>query len=111
MPFKESCAMDERMRFIGYVLSGEASMTELCEAFSISRKTGYKWVARYEEFGPAGLEERPSVPRMSRRRRSSRRSSAFVCFIRPGGRARSSAGSPIFAPTSRGRRPRRRARF
>jgi transposase InsO family protein len=63
MPFKESCAMDERMRFIGYVLSGEASMTELCEAFSISRKTGYKWVARYEEFGPAGLEERSHAPK------------------------------------------------
>ena len=39
-------------------------MTALCEAFAISRKTGYKWLERYADFGAAGLVSarmRPSV--------------------------------------------------
>jgi len=63
MPFEENCAMDQRIRFIGLALSGDRSMTELCEAFAISRKTGYKWLARYEECGAAGLEERSHAPK------------------------------------------------
>ncbi len=62
MRFEGNCAMDERRRFIGSVLSGAHSMTELCEAFLISRKTGYKWIARYVEFGPSGLVERSDAP-------------------------------------------------
>ncbi len=33
-------------------------MSELCAAFAISRKTGYKWLQRYGREGPAGLEDR-----------------------------------------------------
>jgi transposase-like protein len=43
--------MDQRLRFVGMALAGELSMTELCEAFSISRKTGYKWRERYAARG------------------------------------------------------------
>lgn len=35
--------------------------TELCARFGISRKTGYKWVKRYERSGATGLAERPPV--------------------------------------------------
>jgi transposase InsO family protein len=38
-------------------------MTELCEQFGVSRKTGYKWVNRFEEGGAAGLEDRPRIAR------------------------------------------------
>ena len=62
MPFRESCAMDERMRFITDHLSAEHSMTELCERYEISRKTGYKWVERYRHDGAAGLAERSHAP-------------------------------------------------
>jgi putative transposase len=62
MPWEENCAMDQRMRFIGMDLAGDDSMTQLCEAFSISRKTGYKWRARYAEFGADGLVERSHAP-------------------------------------------------
>jgi len=58
MPWRESCAMDERMRFIVDQRSNEWTMTELCERFEISRKTGYKWLDRYCREGPAGLVER-----------------------------------------------------
>lgn len=62
MPWKESCAMDERIRFIAAHGSHSHSMVELCELFGISRKTGYKWLARYAAEGAAGLAERSHAP-------------------------------------------------
>ncbi|MBK7600231.1 MAG: helix-turn-helix domain-containing protein [Acidobacteria bacterium] len=35
-------------------------ITELCDRYSISRKTGYKWIDRYLTDGPAGLADRSS---------------------------------------------------
>ena len=55
MVWRETGIMDERLRFIALWLEGEETMTELCEPFGISRKTGYKWLGRYRKFGPAGL--------------------------------------------------------
>lgn len=62
MPWRESCAMDERVGFLGDWLGGEMSRTEVCELYGISRKTGYKWARRYEACGPAGLAERSPAP-------------------------------------------------
>src|SRR5215471_2089545 len=62
MPWRENCAMDERMRFIVEHGSNELTMTELCERYEISRKTGYKWLERYRIGGPAGLAERSRAP-------------------------------------------------
>ena len=62
MPWRESCAMDERMRFIVERRSNEWTMTELCERYEISRKTGYKWLEHYLLEGPAGLAERSRAP-------------------------------------------------
>jgi transposase InsO family protein len=53
--------VDERLRFIALVKDSDDSFTTLCAQFGISRKTGYKWVARYETLGPRGLEERRPV--------------------------------------------------
>lgn len=55
MPWKESRASDERLKFIAEVLSGDSTMTDLCRHFGISRKTGYKWKKRYEVGGTAAL--------------------------------------------------------
>jgi putative transposase len=62
MPWRENCAMDERMRFIVEHGSNQWTMTELCERYEISRKTGYKWLERYRLEGPAGLAERSRAP-------------------------------------------------
>ena len=62
MPWRESCAMDERMRFVAACLSQTTTMTQTCELFGISRKTGYKWLERYASGGPAGLAERSHAP-------------------------------------------------
>ena len=55
MPWKETCSMDERVRLIAVWNEGQMSVSELGRAFDISRKTVYKWLARYEQGGAAGL--------------------------------------------------------
>src|SRR6266702_4673861 len=61
MPWKETCVQDERVAFIVAWKQG-GSMTGLCEAHGISRKTGYKWVARYEAGGWDALADAPRAP-------------------------------------------------
>jgi transposase InsO family protein len=53
--------MDSRLCFIAACLRGEEAMTSLCAHHGISRKTGYKWLARYQALGAAGLAERSSA--------------------------------------------------
>jgi transposase InsO family protein len=55
--------MNERVKFIARYLQNEEPLAALCEDAGISRKTGYKWVARYEEGGVAALEDRSRAPR------------------------------------------------
>nr|WP_240349613.1 helix-turn-helix domain-containing protein [Pseudomonas putida] len=49
--------MGLKLLFIADYLKGPPSFSALCQAYEISRKTGYKWIERYEKEGPAGLEE------------------------------------------------------
>ncbi len=62
MPWRESCAMDGRVEFIGEWLSGLSSVVDLADRYGISRKTAHKWIGRYREEGPAGLRERSCAP-------------------------------------------------
>lgn len=62
MPWKETCAMDERREFVLAVLRQEGSVAELCRQTGISRKTGYKWLERYEGEGCSGLGDRSHAP-------------------------------------------------
>lgn len=61
MPWKESCRVEERMKFVARLRSGER-MTDLCQEFGISRKTGYKLVERYEQFSAVGLVDQSRAP-------------------------------------------------
>lgn len=63
MPWKESCAMDERARFCVEALSGDVSVAELCRAYGVSRVTGYKWIRRYEAGGVEALADRSRARR------------------------------------------------
>ena len=63
MPWKETCAMDERLQFIAAHLKREYSVSELCRHFGISRPTAYKWIERYEHCGPKGFLERNRAPK------------------------------------------------
>jgi putative transposase len=62
MVWRETGIMDERLRFVVDCLSGEETMSALCADYGISRKSGYKWLGRYREFGPEGLHDRPRAP-------------------------------------------------
>ena len=57
--------MRERVGFIGFVEQSELTFAEVCERYEISRKTGYKWVARYREAGPGGLVDLSRRPHHS----------------------------------------------
>jgi transposase len=50
MPWKECSVLEERLKFVTRLIEGE-TMTDLCEEFGISRKTGYKLFNRYKEDG------------------------------------------------------------
>ena len=58
MPWKETCAMDQRVECLGDWLSGEYTKMQLSRIYGVSRPTIDKWIARYEHEGPAGLAER-----------------------------------------------------
>ncbi len=78
MPWDERTRMDQRVRFIGALSSCAYTMTELCRAFGISRKTGYKWAERYGEEGPDGLKDRSRAPKSCPHRTESRCEQALL---------------------------------
>src|SRR5256714_8635638 len=61
MPWKASWVMEERLRFVARLLDGEA-MTDVCQDFGISRKTGYKIFDHYKEHGLEALSDRSRRP-------------------------------------------------
>lgn len=65
MPWRETSPMDQRMRFVTECRSELFTMTELVDQYGISRKTGYKWLDRYEADGVQGLTDRSRRPHQS----------------------------------------------
>jgi putative transposase len=62
MPWKETCAVEERLKFVLDCQEGEFSKAALCRIYGISRPTGDKWLARHAEAGIDGLGDRSRVP-------------------------------------------------
>lgn len=62
MGWRETCAVSERMKFVLDVQSGERTIAEACRIAGVSRKTGYKWLGRYEEGGVQALQDRSRAP-------------------------------------------------
>jgi putative transposase len=62
MGWMETCAVDERMRFMLAVKEREESFAAVCRQFGVSRKTGYKWLTRYAAEGVTGLSDRSRAP-------------------------------------------------
>ena len=65
MPWQGVSTVDLRVQFVIEFLSGLQTMSELAAAYDVSRKTGYKWVERYERAGPVGLLDRSRRPARS----------------------------------------------
>jgi len=53
----------ERKKFIDEYLTGEFTVTELCRRYSVSRKTGHKWIRRFMDHCELG--DRSSRPHHS----------------------------------------------
>ena len=62
MPWKETCVMNERVKLVTEHLGGDYGITELSQAYGVSRGTVYKWIRRYEIEGWSGLEDRSRAP-------------------------------------------------
>jgi len=62
VPWKETGPMKERARFMQLYEDESFTMSELCELFGVSRKTGYKWLGRFEEAGYDGLRDHSRAP-------------------------------------------------
>ena len=65
MPWKETCPVDQRLKFIEDWKRREVPIVRLCEAYGISRKAAYKWIDRYELEGIGGLADRSRAPEHS----------------------------------------------
>ena len=74
MPWNETCAMGERMKFIVECERQEYSMAAVCRSFGISRKTG--------KLGDRHLFLRPTAKQISRLR-PGRRSAAEDLSLAP----------------------------
>jgi putative transposase len=62
MGFRETCAVEERMRFVMAAEAREEPFAALCRQFGVSRRVGYKWLGRYREDGVEGLQDRSRAP-------------------------------------------------
>jgi putative transposase len=65
MPWRNSSPMDLRTQFIADCLRELNTISEICRQYEISRKTAYKWLARYDAEGAAGLADRSRRPHHS----------------------------------------------
>lgn len=62
MPWKETCAMDQKIKLIGDYLDGSHSITDLSELYEVSRNTIYKWIKRYKQGGNESLTDKTAAP-------------------------------------------------
>lgn len=54
--------MEARVRLVLEYEQGEATMTELCRAYEVSRETGYYWLRRYRAGGVESLRDLSRAP-------------------------------------------------
>ena len=63
MPWLETSPVEQRERFLRDHRVGLSTMAELWARYAVSRKTGYKWLARFDDDGRRGLQDRSRAPR------------------------------------------------
>lgn len=62
MPWKNTSIIGQRWQLVRALLRDEHSLSALCRAFGISRKTAYKWLDRFTEGGRRDLGNRSRRP-------------------------------------------------
>lgn len=68
MPWKISSLTGQRLRFVMAAVKRLHPLPQLCRQFHISRKTAYKWLARFYRGGFGALRDRSRRPHRSPRR-------------------------------------------
>lgn len=63
MPWKELYTVGIREEFVIKARSPGANVSALCREYGVARKTGYKWLERYDEEGVRGLEDMSRRPK------------------------------------------------
>jgi transposase InsO family protein len=61
----ECSPVSQREEFVTLVETQAVGFAELCRRFGVSRRTGYKWLGRFQSHGPGGLTDRSRRPRRS----------------------------------------------
>lgn len=61
MPWKELSVVSEREIFVQRLNAGE-KMVDLCREYGVSRKTGYKFLKRFNDYGKSGLSDQSRRP-------------------------------------------------
>ena len=67
MPWSQNSPTDRRTQFIADYLREVLAITELCDLYGVSSKTGYKWITSCSAAGPPDGRKwydasRPSAP-------------------------------------------------
>jgi transposase InsO family protein len=78
MAWKEVTEMSLREEFVLLVKKEQLSISDLCTRFGISRKTGYKWLRRYNEAGKEGLQNHSKRPKHSPHKTTSKQEQLIV---------------------------------
>jgi transposase InsO family protein len=74
MPWKTESVLEQRLGFLIEARSRKETITALCRRYEVSRKTGYKWLKRYQTAGTiAALQDQTRRPHRSPRRTSRER--------------------------------------
>ena len=81
MPWMETSPVEQREHFIRDHRLDLYAMAELCARYGISRKTGYKWLARFDEGGRWGCTI-AAGPRITARIVLRRAVAAVICAAR-----------------------------
>ena len=65
MPWRSLTPMSQRLEFVVLATQPGLAFSELCRRFKVSRKTGYKWLARYKAGGAEALQDQARKPQRS----------------------------------------------
>jgi transposase InsO family protein len=65
MPWNEVTIVSQRKEFVMLAQAENTNISRLCRRFKVSRKTGYKWLRRFEQKGAEALHDHSRRPRSS----------------------------------------------
>lgn len=78
MAWKEMTPVEQRKEFVAMASQSEANVSLVCRRFGISRKTGYKWLARSRQTEPDWALDRSRRPERSPNRTGPRAEQAVL---------------------------------